>query len=135
MLKKIGYIQLFNALKESIEPLGIKVLDAVPKDEESPFYLIEFVNRENNNTKTQWREDIEIWIHAIAEPGDSREQIFEMVQKLEEVMTTPIDLGKCVDVLHQEQTAPFNITQDETEEWHAVLGFKIRITYGYRVKI
>lgn len=138
-VRKIGYIQLFNAIKERLSVSGYPVLDAVPVNQPSPFVLVEFVGRMPDNSKNWWRENISIWIHCIAEVDrrneDSRENVLRMTHKIEEAMTHKIDLGECVEVVEQGQNGTFNIQQDETKEWHSVVGFDIKVVYGMRAKV
>lgn len=90
---KLGLTELVSAIQEKVfEKTKIKCLDAVKKDEKSPFYFVEVIRVHPENTKTMLKDKFSVWIHAIAEPGESSVMIYDMIQKLQEAMTEDIVL-------------------------------------------
>lgn len=83
---------MFLPQEKVFEKTKIKCLDAVKKDEKSPFYFVEVIRVHPENTKTMLKDKFSVWIHAIAEPGESSVMIYDMIQKLQEAMTEDIVL-------------------------------------------
>lgn len=136
MLKRLSYIDLFLALKDLIEgKTGVKVVDAIESNETAPFYYVEIVSKADDSTKTMWREVITIWFHAISGDQDSKEEIYDLIHKLEEALTVELPLPDDYDLLDQRQDGPFHIQRDETGEWHAVISYNFKICYGFKTKI
>ena len=134
--KQMGLVDLISAIQEKIEDkTGLKCLDAVPTNELSPFYYAEVVGKRPAHSKTMWRDIFTVWIHAIAEPGESSVQIYELIQKLEEALTEDIDLPEDYELIMQTNNGIQTIKTDETKEKHAVLAYEFMVCYGYKCKI
>ena len=136
MLKKLGILELIIAIQAKIEErTGLRAYDDVPDNAPAPFYIVEFVNKVQENTKTMWCEVFNIWIHAIAKESSSKLQIYELIEKLEEAMTEEIRLPESVVLLRQMESGVESLQEDETGEMHAVIGYEIKVSYGYKAKI
>ena len=136
MLKKIGIVDLIAAIQANEEKnTEMKCYDAVPDNAPSPFYSAEVVAIRPSNTKTMWCETYTVWIHAISSPSDAKTEIYELIQKLEESMTEEIQLPSEFNLVSQSSTGLQALKQDGTTEWHAVLSYEFKISYGFRCKI
>lgn len=134
--KQMGLVDLISAIQKKIEDkTGLKCLDAVPTNELSPFYYAEVVGKRPAHSKTMWRDIFTVWIHAIAEPGESSVQIYELIQRLEEALTEDIDLPEEYELIMQTNNGIQTIKTDETKEKHAVLAYEFMVCYGYKCKI
>lgn len=135
MNKKLGFIRLFQALKERIETgTPYPLLDAVEVDRLPPFYIGEFSLKEQSNTKNMYCETFYIEIHAISEAGQSKEQLYELIELLEDAMTEDIVLPPCFIVISQESEGAYDFVQEASGEWRATVPFQIRIAYGFKSK-
>ncbi len=134
--KQLGLVDLIAAIQRKVEErTGLRCLDSVPDNEPSPFYYAEIVGKRPAHTKTMWRDVFTVWIHAIAEPGDSSVQVYEMIQKLEEALTEDIELPEEYELIVQTNNGIQTIKKDETGEKHAVLAYEFMVCYGYKWKI
>lgn len=134
--KQMGLVDLISAIQNKVEErTGIRCYDAVPINKISPFYYAEMVGKRPAHSKTMWRDIFTVWIHAIAEPGESSVQIYELIQKLEEALTEDIDLPEEYELIMQTNNGIQTIKTDETKEKHAVLAYEFMVCYGYKCKI
>ena len=132
---KLGLTELVSAIQEKVfEKTKIKCLDAVKKDEKSPFYFVEVIRVHPENTKTMLKDKFSVWIHAIAEPGESSVMIYDMIQKLQEAMTEDIVLPEGFELILQMDGGVQTIKKDETKEKHAVLLYEFTVCYGFKCK-
>ena len=81
-----------------------------------------------------WRDIFTVWIHVIAEPGNSSVQLYEMIQGLDEAMTEDITLPEEYELIMQTNNGIQTIKKDETGEKHAVVTFEFMVCYGFRCK-
>ena len=134
--KQMGLVDLISAIQNKVEErTGLKCYDAVPINKTSPFYYAEVVGKRPAHSKTMWRDIFTVWIHAIAAPGESSVQIYELIQKLEEALTEDIDLPEDYELIMQTNNGIQTIKTDETKEKHAVLAYEFMVCYGYKCKI
>lgn len=136
MYKQIGLTDLISAIQKKIEVhTGTKCYDAVPKNAPSPFYFAEIIGKRPAHSKTMWRDVFTVWIHAVAEPGESSVRIYSLIQELEEALTEDIELPEEFDLIMQTNNGVQTIKTDETNEKHAVLAYEFMICYGFKCKI
>lgn len=134
--KQMGLVELISAIQKKVErKTELRCFDAVPENEPSPFYYAHVVAKRPAHSKTMWRDIFTVWIHAIAEPGDSSVQIYELIQKLEEALTEDIDLSEEYELITQTNNGIQTIKTDETGEKHAVLAYEFMVCYGFKCKI
>lgn len=134
--KQMGLVDLISAIQKKVEErAGIRCYDAVPINKPSPFYYAEVVGKRPAHSKTMWRDIFTVWIHAIAEPGESSVQIYELIQNLEEALTEDIELPEEYELIMQTNNGIQTIKTDETNEKHAVLAYEFMVCYGYKCKI
>lgn len=134
--KQLGLVELISAIQKKVEDkTGIKCFDSVPENEISPFYYAQVVGKRPAHSKTMWRDIFTVWIHAIAEPGESSVQIYELIQNLEEALTEDIELPEEYELIMQTDNGIQTIKTDETREKHAVLAYEFMVCYGYKCKI
>lgn len=136
MYKQLGLVNLIRGIQAKVEEkTGVKCYDAVPRNAPSPFYFAEVIGKRPAHTKTMYRDVYTVWIHAIAQPGDSSVQIYEMIQRLEETLTEDISLPEGFELILQASNGVQTIKTDETNEKHAVLSFEFTVCYGFKCKI
>ena len=136
MYKQLGIVDLIHAIQGKVEQkTGAKCYDAVPRNAPTPFYFAEVIGKRPAHTKTMYRDVYTVWIHAIAQPGDSSVQIYGMIQQLEEAMTEDISLPDGFELVLQTSNGGQNIKTDETNEKHAVLSFEFTVCYGFKCKM
>ena len=136
MYKQFGLVDLIHGIQAKVEEkTGVKCYDAVPRNAPSPFYFAEVIGKRPAHTKTMYRDVYTVWIHAIAQPGDSSVQIYEMIQQLEETLTEDISLPEGFELILQASNGVQTIKTDETNEKHAVLSFEFTVCYGFKCKI
>lgn len=136
MYKQLGLVDLIHGIQAKVEEkTGVKCYDAIPRNAPSPFYFAEVIGKRPAHTKTMYRDVYTVWIHAIAQPGDSSVQIYEMIQQLEEALTEDISLSEGFELILQVSNGVQTIKTDETNEKHAVLSFEFTVCYGFKCKI
>lgn len=136
MYKQLGLVDLIHGIQAKVEEkTGVKCYDAVPRNAPSPFYFAEVIGKRPAHTKTMYRDVYTVWIHAIAQPGDSSVQIYEMIQQLEEALTEDISLPEGFELILQASNGVQTIKTDETNEKHAVLSFEFTVCYGFKCKV
>lgn len=136
MYKQLGLVDLISSIQKKVnEKTGLKCYDAVPRNAQSPFYFAEVVGKRPAHSKTMYRDVFTVWIHAIAEPGKSSVQIYELIQKLEEALTEEIELPEEFELIMQTNNGVQTIKTDETKEKHAVLNYEFMVCYGFKCKI
>ena len=134
--KQMGLVDLISAIQKKVEDkTGLKCHDSVPENEPSPFYYAEVVGKRPAHSKTMWRDVFTVWIHAIAEPGESSVRIYELIQNLEEALTEDIELPEEYELIMQTNNGIQTIKTDETNEKHAVLAYEFMVCYGYKCKM
>ena len=136
MYKQLGLVDLIHGIQAKVEEkTGVKCYDAVPRNAPSPFYFAEVIGKRPAHTKTMYRDVYTVWIHAIAQPGNSSVQIYEMIQQLEETLTEDISMPEGFELILQASNGVQTIKTDETNEKHAVLSFEFTVCYGFKCKI
>lgn len=134
--KQLGLVDLISAIQRKVEEqTDIKCHDTVPLNAKSPFYYAEVVGKRPAHTKTMWRDVFTVWIHVIAESGESSVQIYKLIQKLEEALTEDIVLPEEFELIMQTNNGIQTIKKDETKEKHAVLAYEFMVCYGFKCKI
>ena len=135
MYKRLGLVDLISAVQLKVEDkTGLKCYDAVPSDAPSPFYFAEVVQKKADNTKTMLRDVFTVFIHAVAEPTGSSEQIYDLIQKLEEALSEEIELSEEYELILQTENGLQALKTDETDEKHAVISYDFTVCYGYKFK-
>lgn len=135
MYKRLGLVDLISAIQLKVEDkTGLKCCDAVPSNAPSPFYFAEVVQKKADNTKTMLRDVFTVFIHAVAEPTGSSEQIYDLIQKLEEALSEEIELPEEFELILQTENGLQALKTDETNEKHAVVSYDFTVCYGYKFK-
>lgn len=136
MLRKVGFAEIAAALLQNLRKnTSYSCYDAVPENAPSPLLYAEVVGKRDTSSKTMFKESFTIHIHAIAAPSDARTEIYQMIQAVEEAMTEDLVLPEYVQNVLQTETGVQSFQKDETNEWHAVIGYEIMVCYGYKMKI
>ena len=140
MYKKLSLNCLLSIIIKRVEAeTGLRCYDAVPKNALSPFYFAEVIRVTPANTKTSYRDAVNVYIHAVAEPGRietgvSSTQINELIQQLQEALSTEIELPEPYYLAIQSDNGVQAIQSDETNEKHAILSYDFTISYVLKCK-
>lgn len=136
MYKQLGLVDLISAIQKKVQDnTETTCYDAVPDNAPSPFYFAEVVGKRPAHSKTMWRDIFTVWIHAVAESGESSVQIYDLIQKLEESLSEDIELPEGFELVMQTNNGIQTIKTDETNEKHAVLAYEFMVCYGFKCKI
>jgi hypothetical protein len=125
---------VITTLRKNIDP-EIPILDYIPENQKLPFISVEMVGVESIPSKTMWKDRYQIYIHGWADGSQGSVPIFDLSDKIREAMTTKVNLPNQVDLLLQQPTGTQRILQDEEHVRHAVLGYALTVTYGFKMKI
>lgn len=133
--QKLGLTDLIAAVQKKVGKTGLSCYDHVEKNTESPFYFAEVVRNAPANSKTMYRDNITVYIHCIAEPGESSVQIHKLIEDLQEAMTEDIELPEPFELIMQTDGGVQTIKTDETKEKHAIVSYTFMVCYGFKCKI
>lgn len=136
MLKQLSIVDLISAVQQQIEKnTKYKCYDFCPKRAKSPFYIAELYESTPNNSKTTYRTNYTLNIHAISSPINSNVELYDMIQSLDEALTEDIELPDGYQLVSQMNLGVSAIYyEEETDERHAVIKYQFMISYGYIVK-
>ena len=135
MLKKLDTLIIHKILKNHIEErTGRRCYDTIPADAESPFFYAELIGKNQDNTKTMWREVFTFAIHCIAAPEAGSVGIYDLIDELEEALTEDIQIPEPYWLVLQTANGLQTLKTDETNEKHAVLNYDFTICYGFKCK-
>lgn len=134
--QKLGLTDLIAAVQKKVtEKTGLPCYDHVEKNTPSPFYFAEVIRITPANSKTMYRDNITVYIHCIAEPGESSVQIYKLIEDLQEAMTEDIVLPEPFELIMQTDEGVQTIKTDETKEKHAIVPYTFMVCYGFKCKI
>ena len=134
--QRIGLTTLIASIQDKIQTRAkLKCYDAVPGNAPSPFYFAEVINTTPANTKTMFRDNFTVWVHAIAEKGNSSVGVYTMIEQLQEALTENIVLPEPFELIMQTDGGVQTIQTDETGEKHAVVTFDFMVCYGFKCKM
>ena len=135
MYKQLSLTDLIAAIQSRInQNCDIVCYDYVPKDTRAPFCFVEVVSVKPADTKTMYMKEYETLIHIIAKEDKSSVPMYKYIQSIQEAMTEDIKIPSYVRLVLQTDAGVQAIMTDETGEKHAILNFKFKIAYGYKIK-
>lgn len=137
MLSKYSLVDLLLNLKEQISTgTGVTTYDTYPPtDAPSPFYFVEFLGSTEVKNKMLFVDEYRVRVHAIGSVNGTNAEIYEMLDAAREALTKELPLPTGYALLNQQSDGVTSIQKDETEELHAIMGYRYRIAYGLKVKI
>ena len=136
MYRRLSIAQFLGSLIGFIEErTGVKCYDD-PDNKPSPLYSVQLVRTQPQNTKTMYIDTYEVWVHCISEAVQphSNAPVLNLVQTLEEALSTDLPLPAPFKHYRQEYEGLQTLKRDESGEGHAVLAYRFFICYGYRCK-
>lgn len=134
--QKLGMTDLIAAVQKKVtEKTGLPCYDHVEKNTPSPFYFAEVIRITPANSKTMYQDNITVYIHCIAEPGESSVQIYKLIEDLQEAMTEDIVLPEPFELIMQTDEGVQTIKTDKTKEKHAIVPYTFMVCYGFKCKI
>nr|DAF98364.1 MAG TPA: hypothetical protein [Siphoviridae sp. ctnNB1] len=134
--KKLNLTDLISAIQRKVESkTGLKCYDHVELNTKSPFYFAEVVRLTPANSKTMYRDNIEVYIHCIAEENPSSVGVYGLIDDLQEALSEDIELPEPFELIMQTDNGIQIIKTDETGEKHAVVGYTFMVCYGFICKI
>ena len=133
--QKLSPITLISSIQSQIEKeTGLRCYDHVDLNTKSPFFYVEIIRVLPANTKTMFRDNYTVQIHCIAEESPSSVGVYNLIQALQESMSTDIILPDPFELILQTDGGVQSIKEDETGEKHAVVNYDFMICYGFRCK-
>ena len=137
MYEQISFTDVLKGVLELLRSKvgDIPVLDIVPKNQTLPFINVDFLGVEEIPSKTMKKDKFEIYIHGWAEGEESSQPIYDLIDSIREAMTVAVELPEGYELLIQKPTGIQRILQNEDDSRHAVLGYSLVITSGYKMKI
>ena len=134
--QKLNLTDLIAAIQEKVEAkTGLRCYDHVDLNTESPFYFAEVVRLTPANSKTMYRDNIEVYIHCIAADSPSSVGVYNLIDDLQEALSADIELPEPFELIMQTDNGVQVIKTDETGEKHAVVGFTFMVCYGFICKV
>ena len=134
VLKRLNPVVLLGAVASLVEDKTGLLCVSTVGEKESPYYLVEFANSAPANSRTLYLEDVTLYIHAISEISESQMSVLNMVQALEEAMEVMPELPAPYHLVLQDQNGIQQVLRDPSGEWHAVVSYTFRISYGLKIK-
>lgn len=135
MLKQFPITELIKAIQTQVRAgTGMKCFDHVEKDEESPFYYVEFRQSRPGNSKTMFVQDYIVYIHVVTEESESSVPVYKYIELLEEALTQDINIPDPYNLVMQVDNGVQSIYREETGEIHGIVNFTFRISYGWKCK-
>lgn len=135
MLKKLSFTAVIAALKERFEAAGLKTFDYVPENEPSPLIYVEATGKTPADTKTMFCEEYQIAAHIISPPGKGNTAVYQLIEQAEEALTEDVTLPEGFCLIYQMTDGVSAIYEEKTTEKHAVMPIRLKISYGYKIKI
>lgn len=134
--KKLNLTELIATIQRKIESkTGLRCYDHVDLNTDSPFYFVEVVRLTPANSKTMYRDNIEVYIHCIAEESPSSVGVYNLIENLQEALSEDIELPGPFELIMQTDNGVQTIKTDETGEKHAVVSYTFMVCYGLICKI
>lgn len=134
MLKRLNPVQMVQAVREVIEDgTGLECCTN-PDGKESPFYAIAISATRPVQSKSMRMEDFDLDIHAISVPSESQMDVLQMVTDMEEAIEACPEMCPPWHVVSVTENGMVQCVQDPTKEWHAVVSYTVRVSYGLLIK-
>ena len=134
--ERLNFTKLLAAIQGKIQKkTGLNCYDAVPKNAKSPFYFAEIIQTLPAKSKTMYRDNFTVYIHAIAKENDSSVDIYDLIDGLQEALTEDISLPEPFDLVMQTDNGVQTIKTDESKEKHAILSHTFTVCYGFKCKV
>lgn len=135
-MEQLNFVTVMAAIITLLETeTGHRCYDSIPKNAPLPHYWPEFFSQEPLPSKTFLRDRFTLYLHAFA-AGGSSVPIFDLINKAATALAKQqIVLPDGYDVLLQSPFGVQRILEDDDESKHAVMGYRIDITYGMKCKI
>lgn len=135
MLKKAGFKELISAVQNNIsQNAGIVCYDAMPENAQKPYCFIRKMDKNSKMVKSVYIEIFSTQICAVPGNGEG-EDIYTMVQKIEEGMTEDISLPEGVELLLQTEKEQSVLCGDETTQRKAELVYEFKVAYPLEEKV
>lgn len=137
MIQQLSFVDVLAGVIDLLEKNinDIPVFDHFEKNQNRPFIHAEIVGLDPVPSKTMWKDKFQIYIHGWADGKQSSQPIFDVVDKIRSAMTEEIQLPEGYDLLLQKPEGTQRILDDEDKTKHAVMGYSLTITYGFKYKI
>lgn len=134
-LVRLSPVDLVGAVARLVESgTGTKCVTTVREDEESPFFFVEFAGTRPVKSRTMFLEDFTCYVHAVSAPSESQMGVLGMVAAMEEAMEAVVSLPAPFHVAQQVEDGIQRVMRDPSGEWHAIVSYTIRVSYGLKIK-
>ena len=134
MVRRLSPVTLLSAVRTAVEAGTGKACVSDPDGRKAPFYGMELVGSEPKRTKSMRLDEFTVYLHAFAPPARSQAGVLELVQDVEEALEATIELPPPFELAGQDEDGIIQIKRDESGEWHAVVAYRLTVSYGLIVK-
>lgn len=134
MVRRLSPVTLMAAVRAVVEAGTGKACVSDPDGREAPFYGMELVGSEPKRTKSMRLDEFTVYLHAFAPPARSQAGVLELVRDVEEAMEATVELPPPFELAGQDEDGIMQIKRDESGEWHAVVAYRLTVSYGLIVK-
>ncbi len=134
MIRRLSPVTLLSAVRTAVEAGTGKACVSDPDGRKAPFYGMELVGSEPKRTKCMRLDEFTVYLHAFAPPSRSQAGVLELVQEVEEALEATIELPPPFELAGQDEDGIIQIKRDESGEWHAVVAYRLTVSYGLIVK-
>lgn len=134
MVRRLSPMTLLSAVRDTVEAGTGKACVSDPDGRKAPFYGMELVGSEPKRTKSMRLDEFTVYLHAFAPPSRSQAGVLELVQDVEEALEATIELPPPFELAAQDEDGIIQIKRDESGEWHAVVAYRLTVSYGLIVK-
>lgn len=133
-MRRLSPVALMAAVRAVVEAGTGKACVSDPDGRAAPFYGMELVGSAPKKSKGMRLDEFSVNIHAFAPPSPSQAGLLALIQEVEEAMEAAIELPPPFSLAGQDEDGILQIKRDESGEWHAVVAYRITVSYGLIVK-
>lgn len=134
MVRRLSPVTLLSAVRTAVEAGTGKACVSDPDGRKAPFYGMELVGSEPKRTKCMRLDEFTVYIHAFAPPSQSQAGVLGLVQEVEEALEATVELPPPFELAGQDEDGIIQIKRDESGEWHAIVAYRLTVSYGLIVK-
>lgn len=133
-MRRLSPVTLMAAVRAVVEAGTGKACVSDPDGRDAPFFGMELVGSAPKRSKSMRLDEFTVYIHAFAPPSPSQAGLLDLVQEVEEALEATVELPAPFALVGQDEDGIIQIKRDESGEWHAVIAYRITVSYGLIVK-
>lgn len=113
---------------------GLKCYDMIPLNAAVPYHFIDVQSVSPEDTKTMFVHEYLLSVHTITE-GGKHADMYKRLSTLAEALTEEIALPEGYTLIMQQNEGVTSIYTEQDGYLHAISPLRIRIAYGFKVKV